>query len=416
MIRIDYNYNTYLTVDRCKFVDNKLIDDEEYFHTGIITSYYAGKITITNTEFERNELAKQGLQEGLRAVVLAIEEEPQYSANQHGAMVSVTDSTFIENTGNTFALVIVGLWSDGNFFQASNSYKSNSYTDAYGQSCNGMARITQNYYYYAYYTDPFTWDQIFFDDYSDCVAIFDENEGSDPTCGTTEPSRAKKDDGSGKMVDCKQDNKQDQEKKCQNNWFNKVCVVSCCNSGEDDGPDPTCGTTEPSKVKKDGSDKMVDCKQDKKKDQEKKCQNFDWFKDVCLKSCCSVGFLPVDPKCKVLTEPSKFLKPDGSGKELDCKQSNQKDQKEKCQKDWFKSECPKSCCSTATVTNPVTNSPVSVPDSNSKCKGLSEPKNVKRTKDNKKFACIQENEADQKDKCEKDWFRDKCVVSCCGVQ
>merc|ERR1711957_1018265 len=310
-------------------------------------------------------------------------------------------------------------------------------------------------------------------------AIFDENEGSDPTCGTTEPSRAKKDDGSGKMVDCKQDNKQDQEKKCQNNWFNKVCVVSCCNSGEDDGPDPTCGTTEPSrakkddgsdkmvdckqdnkkdqekkcknnwfnkvcvvscckndgdsggdddatlecdeysepsKVKKDGSDKMVDCKQDKKKDQEKKCQNFDWFKDVCLKSCCSVGFLPVDPKCKVLTEPSKFLKPDGSGKELDCKQSNQKDQKEKCQKDWFKSECPKSCCSTATVTNPVTNSPVSVPDSNSKCKGLSEPKNVKRTKDNKKFACIQENEADQKDKCEKDWFRDKCVVSCCGVQ
>ena len=125
---------------------------------------------------------------------------------------------------------------------------------------------------------------------------------------------------------------------------------------------------------------------------------------------------PLDPKCKVLTEPSKFLKPGDSGIELDCKQSNQKDQKEKCQKDWFKSECPKSCCSTAIVTNPVTNSPVSVPDSNSKCKGLSEPKNAKRPKDKKKFACIQENEADQKDKCEKDWFRDSCVVSCCGVQ
>merc|ERR1711957_272784 len=174
-------------------------------------------------------------------------------------------------------------------------------------------------------------------------AIFDENEGSDPTCGTTEPSRAKKDDGSGKMVDCKQDNKQDQEKKCQNNWFNKVCVVSCCNSGEDDGPDPTCGTTEPSRAKKDdGSGKMVDCKQDNKKDQEKKCQN-NWFNKVCVVSCCNSGEDDgPDPTCGT-TEPSK-VKKDGSDKMVDCKQDNKKDQKKKCKNNWFNKVCVVSCC------------------------------------------------------------------------
>merc|ERR1712238_343967 len=77
---------------------------------------------------------------------------------------------------------------------------------------------------------------------------------------------------------------------------------------------------------------------------------------------------------------------------VDCKQDNKKDQKKKCKSNWFNKVCVVSCCSTAIVTNPVTNSPVSVPDSNSKCKGLSEPKNAKRPKDKKKFACIQENE------------------------
>ena len=44
-----------------------------------------------------------------------------------------------------------------------------------------------------------------------------------------------------------------------------------------------------------------------------------------------------------LTESDKVLKPNGSGKIIKCKQ-DRNDQEIKCQKNWFRETCSKSCC------------------------------------------------------------------------
>merc|ERR1712238_476373 len=50
----------------------------------------------------------------------------------------------------------------------------------------------------------------------------------------------------------------------------------------------------------------IDCNQSKRSDQQDKCSK-NWFREVCSKSCCAIGFPPVVkyPKCEVLTEPTK---------------------------------------------------------------------------------------------------------------
>ena len=46
----------------------------------------------------------------------------------------------------------------------------------------------------------------------------------------TESDKVFKPNGSGKIISCKQDG-DDQEIKCQTNWFRKICTKSCCNAG-----------------------------------------------------------------------------------------------------------------------------------------------------------------------------------------
>ena len=104
--------------------------------------------------------------------------------------------------------------------------------------------------------------------------------------------------------------------------------------------------TEPLNIKRpDSSDKRIDCNQSERSDQKDECSK-NWFREVCSKSCCAIGFPPVvkDPKCEILTEPTKIEKPDGSGKKINCNKSKRSDQESKCSKDWFRELCSKSCC------------------------------------------------------------------------
>merc|ERR1711957_185809 len=189
-----------------------------------------------------------------------------------------------------------------------------------------------------------------------------------PVCGPTEPLQVEKPDKSETNFYCAQENRHYQKKKCAKDWFRKLCVISCCEKQNN----TECNVlTEPTKVEKpDGSGKQIDCNQSKRSDQQDKCSK-DWFREVCSKSCCAIGFPPVvkDPECEnVLTEPTKVEKPDGSGKQFDCNQSERSDQKDKCSKDWFREVCSKSCC--AIGFPPVVKDP--------KCEVLTEPTKIEK--------------------------------------
>merc|ERR1711957_1048550 len=97
------NYNTKLTIDGCSFINNKLIDSEEAPNSGLILSGLTGDIVITDTQFIGNDVS------GVRSIVYVVETEPTLSGNQHETDINITDSSFIENVGITFAPVIVGL-------------------------------------------------------------------------------------------------------------------------------------------------------------------------------------------------------------------------------------------------------------------------------------------------------------------
>lgn len=95
-------------------------------------------------------------------------------------------------------------------------------------------------------------------------------------------------------------------------------------------------------MKDDGSKDMVECKQGSEKDQKKKCKK-DYFRNVCVYSCCQAGFPPVDSKCANLEQPKEVLK-EGSTKTLKCEQDDAEEQASKCGKGWFAAVCIKSCC------------------------------------------------------------------------
>ena len=198
----------------------------------------------------------------------------------------------------------------------------------------------------------------------------DDPVEENPECiGLTEPVKIERPDGSGKLLDCDQEEKK-QKSKCKKDWFRQACPSSCCAIGSTPvTADPKClELNEPDKVEKpDGSGKMLNCNLKEKK-QKSKCEK-DWFRQTCPASCCAIGSTPVtvNPKCLELNEPDKVEKPDGSGKMLDCN-LEEEDQKSKCKKDWFRQACPASCCAMGSI--PVTVDP--------ECLELKEPVKVEK--------------------------------------
>merc|ERR1712238_61696 len=141
--------------------------------------------------------------------------------------------------------------------------------------------------------------------------------------------------------------KKDQKKKCENSWFKDVCVVSCCKANSDDSDEeknkPECKEfTDPhnKQVTKPGTDIVNDCKQKKEKDQRKKCEK-DYFRDVCS----NIGLPPgiSNPEACPTEEPNKVTNP-GNKKKNDCKQEKKKDQERKCENSWFRDVCSNTCC------------------------------------------------------------------------
>merc|ERR1712161_73817 len=169
---------------------------------------------------------------GVRSIVYVVETEPTLSGNQHETDINITDSSFIENVGMTFAPVIVGLWKDGIIEHKNNIYEGNTINDALDPECNGFAHFTQDYYYYNYY-NKFTWNSEFALDFTECLGNFTVNVDDDDCDSENEPEAFMK-PGSTKQVYCSQDNNKDQKKKCKKSWFKDACVVSCCKANSND--------------------------------------------------------------------------------------------------------------------------------------------------------------------------------------
>jgi len=151
-------------------------------------------------------------------------------------------------------------------------------------------------------------------------------------------------------------------------------------------------------TKPDNPDKKVSCKQSNGKDQKEKCKK-EWFASTCQRSCC-VEACPTE-------EPTSVAKPDSSDV-YSCDQGNKKDQKSKCKKSWFKDVCVVSCCSTSSDDSDTGNKP--------ECKIFTDSKKkVTKPGTNKKQDCKQKKKKDQKKKCEKDYFREVCSNTCCNV-
>jgi len=230
-----------------------------------------------------------------------------------------------------------------------------------------------------------------------------EKEKNKPECEIfTDSSKKVTKPGTKKKSDCKQKKKKDQKKKCEKDYFRDVCSNTCCNIGLPPViPNPKCNAQEPDKVMKDdGSKDMVECKQGSDKDQKKKCKK-DYFRNVCVYSCCQAGFPPVDSKCANLEQPKEVLK-EGSTKTLKCEQDNEDDQVKKCGKKYFLDVCTRSCCEVG----------FSGDGSDPKC-ALSEPEEVVKPDSKKKFYCSQDDAEEQASKCGKGWFAAVCIKSCC---
>jgi len=308
MIWIFENYNTKLTIDGCSFINNKLIDSEEAPNSGLILSGLTGDIVITDTQFIGNDVSVVGDVSGVRSIVYVVETEPTLSGNQHETDINITDSSFIENVGITFAPVIVGLWKDGIIEHKNNIYEGNTINDALDPECNGFAHFTQDYYYYDYYNN-FTWNSEFALDFTDCLGNFTVNVDDDDCDSEIEPETVMK-PGSTKQVYCSQDNNKDQKKKCKMEWFANKCKRSCCVKA--------CPTEEPKKVQKPDSSEKVTCAQKKKKVQKKKCKK-SWFKDACVVSCCKANSDDSEkeknkPECEIFTDSSKKVTKPGTKK------------------------------------------------------------------------------------------------------
>jgi len=174
-IKLRENYNTHLTVENSIFKTNKLIESYGTYnnsHAGIITSNVGGKIDISNSKFIDNDVETADYSNGIRAIVYAIEENADYSGNQHETYLSISNSTFLGNKGITYALIVGGLWNDGKLFE-SNNYESKNQPLL---ECYGIGRFTLDFddyydYYYNYYYD---YDVLL---KTQCVAAF-SNTGS----------------------------------------------------------------------------------------------------------------------------------------------------------------------------------------------------------------------------------------------
>merc|ERR1712238_574254 len=172
-IKLRENYNTHLTVENSIFKTNKLIESYGTYnnsHAGIITSNVGGKIDISNSKFIDNDVETADYNKGIRAIVYAVEENADYSGNQHETYLSISNSTFLGNKGITYALIVGGLWNDGKLFE-SNNYESKNQPLL---ECYGIGRFTldfDDYYDYYYYYD---YDVLL---KTQCVAAF-SNTGS----------------------------------------------------------------------------------------------------------------------------------------------------------------------------------------------------------------------------------------------
>ena len=169
MIWLYGNYNSHLTVKDSSFTKNILLDDEEYTGTGIITSGVAGKINIYKSIFSDNIMKMKNNKSGIRAIIYAVESEPEYSGNQYSTDLIIAHSLFTGNKGMTFALVIVGLWDDGNVYESNNYESGNKISEPLVDDCYGVGRLTQDYYdYYSIYYSP---DEDYLDN-TECISEF----------------------------------------------------------------------------------------------------------------------------------------------------------------------------------------------------------------------------------------------------
>merc|ERR1711957_428719 len=169
-IKLRENYNTHLTVENSIFKTNKLIESYGTYnnsHAGIITSNVGGKIDISNSKFIDNDVETADYSNGIRAIVYAVEENADYSGNQHETYLSISNSTFLGNKGITYALIVGGLWNDGKLFE-SNNYESKNQPLL---ECYGIGRFTLDFDDYYYYYD---YDVLL---KTQCVAAF-SNTGS----------------------------------------------------------------------------------------------------------------------------------------------------------------------------------------------------------------------------------------------
>merc|ERR1712238_599896 len=106
-------------------------------------------------------------------------------------------------------------------------------------------------------------------------------------------------------------------------------------------------------------------------------------------------------------EPNKVTNP-GNKKKMIMGQEKKKDQKKKCENSWFKDVCVVSCCQA--------NSDDSDEEKNKpECKEFTDPPNKQVTKPGTDIVndCKQKKKKDQKEKCKKIWFANKCKKSCC---
>lgn len=158
--------NTKLNVESSRFYDNILIEDAYYPHTGLITSYVGGHITIHDTDFTNNYMKVEELSSGHRAIIYTVHDT---NTTSYSTYLSITNSTFLYNEGMTFSLALSGLWKneDVNVYSIDNYQKGNIMSYTLDNPCYGVAHLIQNstywdtYYYYYYYHEDAVCDARF---------------------------------------------------------------------------------------------------------------------------------------------------------------------------------------------------------------------------------------------------------------
>ena len=167
MIWLYNNYDSVLTVEGTTFENNELIEDSDYFNSGIITSEVGGVINVRSSQFLNNNLLNDDLQSGLRAVIYGVD----FSAEGFESTIDVSDSSFLGNDGVTFALIVGGLWSDGVLTSSNNIQVNNEAAYPLDNECMGMARLIMDSTYY-----PDYYSYYYYHSDAECVVLFDTTD------------------------------------------------------------------------------------------------------------------------------------------------------------------------------------------------------------------------------------------------